>query len=411
MTLSSTTAGLPEPERPDTIDEEEIMLSMEAKALDIDMVINAMRREQGVSKTMIQPVQHLLPAHLKLNSFSKNPTLTNYSVSMEALGAGAVALIGAAVAAFTLLATKLIFWLIGMFKTNDKASKEAQKSAEQMTSSIKSTRDLEKMVSLPIRRDYEERKAEKLKPIFDEMAQLYNGVLRDILAQGPITRCLVSADSTMATMVTKMQMMLTLIERESKKDNSNDEMAVNRVLTSLNDIEIRDTDPIIRQTFQVIHRVSSDTVDYQEDMREVIDSLNSTIAQAYSNSFNGEKVLNDLEGYSVDKCPLRKVKQPGQLENLLRDVNKLEKSTFNPKVGADVERALRKCITSMRKMIDVVQKYDAMLAKCERMRNRFVELGRMAANGGHTAMVAAITSSDDEDAKQKLRDYNKSKKK
>jgi hypothetical protein len=411
MTLSSTTTGLPEYEKPDTLDEEEIMLSMESKVLDIDMVVNAMRREQGVSLSMIQPVQHLLPAHLKLNSFSKNPTLTNYSVSMESMSGATAALIGGAVAAFVALVTKLIFWLVGMFKANDKASKEAQKSAEQMTQSIKSTRDLEKMVSLPIRRDYEERKAEKLKPIYDEMAQLYNGVLRDILAVGPITRCLVAADSTMAMLVTKMKLMASLINTESKKDNSGDEMAINRVLSTLNDIEIRDTDPTIRNIFQVIHRCSSNPVDYQEDMREVIDSLNSTIAQAYSNTFNGDKVVAELEGYSVEKCPLRKIKQPGQLEGLLTEVNRLEKSSFNPKVGTDVDRALRSCLTSMRKMIDVVQKYDAMLAKCERMRNHFVELSKRAANGGHTAMVAAITSSDDEDAKQKLRDYNKSKKK
>jgi hypothetical protein len=410
MTLSSTTTGLPEPERPDTLDEEEVMLSMESKALDVEMVVRAMRRENGVSKSMIMPVQHLLPAHLKLNSFSKNPTLTNYSVSMESMSAASAALIGGAVAAFVALVAKLIFWLLGMFKANDKASKEAEKSAVQMTASLKTTRDLEKMVSPAIRRDYEERKAERLKPIYDEMAQLYNGVLRDILAVGPITRCLASADSTFSMMVTKLKLMCTLIDKESKKDNSNDEMAINRVLTTINDIEIRDTDPTIRNAFQVIHRASSNPIDYQEDMREVIDSLNSTIAQAYTNSFNGDKVVAELEGYSVDKCPLRKVKQPGQLEGLLTEVNRLEKSSFNPKVGADVDRALRSCLSSMRKMIDVVQKYDAMLAKCERMRNHFVELSRRAADRGHTAMVAAITSSDDEDAKKKLRELNKSKK-
>ncbi|MNZ76521.1 hypothetical protein D3C78_950300 [compost metagenome] len=410
MTLSSTTTGLPEPEAPDTLDEEEMMLSLESKAMDVDMVIRAMQRENGVSKSMIAPVQHLLPPHLKLNSFSKNPTMTNYSVSMESMSAATAVLIGGAVAAFAALVAKLIFWLVGMFKANDKASAAAEKSAVQMTASLKSTKELEKFVSPAIRRDYEERKAERLKPIYDEMAQLYNGVLRDILVVGPITRCLAAADSTFTDIVKKMKLMLELVRTESKKDNSGDELAVNRVLTTMNDIEIHSNDPTIRTAFTVIHRATSNPVDYQEDMREIIDSLNSTIAQAYSSSFRGDQVVAQLEGYSVDKCPLRKVKQPGQLEGLLTEVNKLEKSSFNPKVGADVDRALRSCLSSMRKMIDVVQKYDAMIAKCERMRNHFVELSKRAANTENTAMIAAIAASDDEDAKKKLREMNKSKK-
>lgn len=408
MTLSDTNTGLPDA-CPDVMDEDEIMLSMESKAMDIEMVIRNMQRTGGVSMSMVQPVQHLLPTHLKLNSFSKNPTLTNYAVSMEAFTLGQGAMIGGAVAAFAALVVKIVMWLISLFKKNDNGSKEASKAADQMSESLKKNEEIGKILTSDIRRDYEQRKAEKLKPIYDEMAQLYNGVLRDILAVGPITRCLAAADKTFLDMVKKMNLMAELIKKEGGKDNSNDDHAVSRVLSTLNDIEIHDNDPVVRNAFSVIHRVTATEVDYQADMREVIDAMNSMIAQAYSASFQGDKVVKELEGYSVDKCPLRAVKQPGQLEGLLKTVAKLEKMNFNPKVGVDVDRALRKCISSMRRMIDVVQKYDAMIAKCERMRNHFIELSKRAAAYDTNSMVAAIAASDDTAVKDKLREINKKK--
>lgn len=408
MTLSDTKTGLPDA-CPDVMDEDEIMLSMESKAMDIEMVIRNMQRAQGVSMSMVQPVQHLLPSHLKLNSFSQRPTMTNYTVSMEGLIKGATAVFGGAVVAIGALISKIIMWIIGLFKSNDSASQSASKAAEQLSESLKKSEQIDKILTPEIKRDYEERVAEKLKPIYDEMAQLYNGVLRDILEVGPITRCLAAADKTFIDVVKKMNLMIDLIKKEGSKDNSKDDHAVSRVLSTLNDIEIRIDDPVIRDTFSVIHRVTTTEVNYQEDMREITDHMNSLIAQAYSASFQGDKVVKQLDGYSVDKCPLRSVKQPGQLEGLLKQVAKLEKSSFNPKVGVDVDKALRKCLASMRKMIDIVQKYDTLIAKCERMRNHFVELSKRAAAFNTNAMVAAIAASDDSAVKDKLREINKKK--
>ncbi|MFB6316915.1 hypothetical protein, partial [Escherichia coli] len=77
----------------------EKIASLESVALDIEMVITDMRTAQGVSQKMIRPAMHLLPTDVKLNSFTKNPTHTNYQIAMESMKMGAAALIGSAVAA------------------------------------------------------------------------------------------------------------------------------------------------------------------------------------------------------------------------------------------------------------------------------------------------------------------------
>ena len=407
MNTADTNAGLPDV--PDTLDEEELMLSLESQACDIEMVIRDMHRFQGVSQKIVQPVRQHLPQQVRFASYTQNPTHTNLSVTMEAMELKAAALIGGALAAFAALVVKVIMWIISLFRRNDNGSATASKKAEELTETLKKNKEIAKIMPAAIEQDYKVRRDERVNPVYDEMAKMWNPILRDVLAAGPITRTLAGADKTFVDIVKKMKLIVEVIKKEGRKDNSNNTLAAGQVLSTLNDIEIHRNDPSIRNLLAPIYRVTTKEVDYQNDMREIIDSMSSLIAQAYSNSFNGDKVVKDMEGYKVDSCPLRKVEPTGDLESLAKAVESVEKMTFNKNVGVDVDRALRKCLTSLRVMLDVVQKFNGMVARCEKMRNDFIDLTHRAATYDNTCMVAAIVSSDDSDTKDKLRELNKKK--
>lgn len=407
MNTADTGAGLPDV--PDTLDEEELMLSLESQANDIEMVIRDMHRFEGVSQKIVNPVRHHLPPAVRFNSYTQNPTHTNLTVTMEAMQLKAMALIGGAVAAFAALVVKVIMWLVSLFKRNDNGSAVASKQAEQLTETLKKNQEIMKIMPPDIEREYKTRRDDRVNPVYDQMAQMWNPILRDILAAGPVTRTLAGADKSFVDIVKKMKLIVEVIKKEGRKDNSGNALAAGQVMATLNDIEIHRDDPSIRNLFTPIYRVSTQPVDYQNDMREIIDHMSSQIAQAYSNSFNGDKVVKDMEGYKVDACPLRKIEPTSDLESLAKLVESVEKMTFNKNVGVDVDRALRKCLTSLRVMLDVVQKFNGMIARCEKMRNDFIELANRAASYDNTCMVGAIVSSDDSETKNKLRDVNKKK--
>lgn len=405
MTFGDTSKGFPD--APDTLDEEETMASLESVALDIEMVINDMRAANGVSQKMIRPTMHLLPADVKLNSFTKNPTHTNYQIAMEAMQMGAMGLIGAAVAAVALLLTKIVSWLISLFKGSDRSTAQASKAGEQLQETAKRNEQVEKLLTPEMKRDFAERKAERVDPIYAEMAGMWNPIIRDVFNSGAITRTIGGAEKTFADIIKKMHLMINVIEKEGKKDNGGDHMAAARVMVTLNDIEIHENDSAIRHLFIPILRVSRDPVDYQADMREINDHIVSQLGQAATAGFNGDKTVKEIAGFKVDTCPLGKVKPEKNLENLEKEIKRLEGMTFNKNVGVDVDRALRKCITSLRRMLDVVRMFYGMTARIINQRNKMVELANRAAGTTNSAMVAAIVSSDDSDVKNKLRDLNK----
>lgn len=405
MSFSDTSLGLPE--APDTLDEEETMASLESVALDIEMVLNDMRSADGVSQKIIRPAMHLLPATVKLNEFTKNPTHTNYTIAMESIKFGLTALIGAAVAAASLLFIKIIGWLISLFKGNDAGTASAAKAADALATTSKKNENIEKLITPAMRADLAERKAARVDPVFTEMAAMWNPILRDVMNSGAITRTLGGAEKTFADIIKKMYLMIGLIEKEGKKDNGGDHMAAARVMVTLNDIEIHDDDASIRSLFIPIMRVTTTPVNYQADMREINDHLTSLLGQAAQAGFNGEKTVKDTVGFKVESCPLGKVKPAKHLEDLEKEVKRMEKMTFNKNVGADVDRALRQTITSLRKMMDVVRMFYGLLGRIVAQRNKFIELANRAASGTNAALVATIVSSDDSDAKNKLRDLNK----
>lgn len=407
MNTADTGAGLPDV--PDTLDEEELMLSLESQANDIEMVIRDMQRFEGVSQKIVNPVRHLIPQNVRFNSYTQNPTHTNLSVTMESMQLKAVALIGAAVAAFAALVAKVIMWLVSLFKRNDNGSSAASKKADELTETLKKNKEIANIMPAEIEREYKVRRDERVNPVYDEMAKVWNPILRDILIAGPVTRTLAGADKTFVDIVKKMKLIVEVIKREGRKDNTGNALAAGQVMATLNDIEIHRDDPSIRNLFVPIYRVPTKEVDYQNDMREIVDHMSSQIAQAYSNSFNGDKVVKDMEGYKVDSYPLRKIEPTDDLESLGKAVESVEKMTFNKNVGVDVDRALRKCLATLRVMMDVVQKFNTMVARCEKMRNDFIDLAHRAASYDNSCMVGAIVSSDDSETKNKLRDLNKKK--
>ncbi|MNQ00156.1 hypothetical protein D3C85_127990 [compost metagenome] len=405
MTFGDTAKGLPE--APDTLDEEEQLASLESVALDIEMVINDMRSANGVSQKMIRPAMHYLPADVKLNSFTKNPTHTNYQIAMEAMSAGAIGLIGAAVAAVALLFAKIIGWIVSLFKGNDRSTGSAIKAGEQLNETIKRNEQIEKLLTPAMKADFAERKAQRVDPIYTEMAAMWNPMLRDVMTGGAMTRTLGGAEKTFADIIKKMHLMISLIEKEGRKDNGGDHMAAARVMSTLNDIEIHEDDVAIRNLFIPILRVTTQPVNYQADMREVNDHISSLLGQPATAGFSGDKAVADIAGFKVESCPLGKLKPEKQLEQLESEIKRLEKMSFNKNVGVDVDRALRKCISSLRKMLDVVRMFYGLTGRIISQRNKLVELANRAAGNVHSAMVATIVSSDDSKVKDKLRELNK----
>lgn len=403
--FGDTSCGFPP--APDTLDEEEKIASLESVALDIEMAITDMRTAQGVSQKMIRPAMHLLPTDVKLNSFTKNPTHTNYQIAMESMKMGAAALIGSAVAALALVLVKIIGWLIAIFRGNDKATAAAQKAADEMGATRKVNNNIRQILTPELKTVYEERKAAKVAATYAEMAKMWNPVLRDVLEGGPISRTLGGADITFSDIMKKMKLMMIVIEREGKKDNGNDHMAAAHVMTILNDIAFHDDSPAIRSRFIPILRVSGDEVDYQADMREIHDHMSSLMGQAMSAGFNGDKVLDVADNYDFKRCPMNKIEPVKDLEQLEAEVKRMEKMTFNKNVGADVDRTLRATTTSLRKMMDVVRQFYSMSGRIVSQRNRFIELAKTATAQDNSALVATIVSSNDSEVKNKLRDLNK----
>lgn len=405
MTFGDTSKGFPD--APDTLDEEEKIASLESVALDIEMVINDMTTAQGVSQKMIRPAMHLLPADVKLNSFTKNPTHTNYQIAMESMKVGAVALIAAAVLACTALFAKIIAWLISIFKGGDKSTDSAIKAGATLSETVKKNEQIARLMTSEMKADFEHRKAERVAPIYTEMAGMWNPILRDVMNGGAITRTIGGAEKTFADIMKKMVLMAGLIEKEGRKDNGGDHMAAARVMTTLNSIEIHDDDPAIRSLFIPILRVTSSPVNYQADMREINDHITSQMGQAATAGFDGDKTVKVLADFKVATCPLGKVQPEDSLVKLEKEIKRLDGMTFNKNVGVDVDRALRQCITSMRRMMDVVRMFYGMTGRIIAQRNKIVELANRAAGTTNSAMVATIVSSSDSDAKNKLRELNK----
>jgi hypothetical protein len=405
MTFGDTSKGFPE--APDTLDEEEQLASLESVALDIEMVINDMQTAQGVSQKMIRPAMHLLPTDVKFNSFTKNPTHTNYQIAMESLKVGAIALIGAAVLAASALFAKIIAWLISLFKGGDKATDSAIKAGATLSETVRKNEQIERLMTSEMKSDFAHRKSERVEPIYTEMAGMWNPILRDVMSGGAITRTLGGAEKTFADIIKKMHLMAGLIEKEGRKDNSGDHMAAARVMTTLNSIEIHDDDPAIRSLFIPILRVTSSPVNYQADMREINDHITSQLGQAAHAGFNGDKTVKDIAAFKVESCPLGKLKPESSLTSLEKEIKRLDGMTFNKNVGVDVDRALRQCITSMRRMMDVVRMFYGLTGRIIAQRNKIVEMANRAAGTTNSAMVATIVSSSDSDAKNKLRELNK----
>lgn len=405
MSFSDTSTGLPD--APDVLDEESELASLESVALDIEMVLTDMSACQGVSQRLVRPVMHLLPADVKLNSFTKNPTHTNYQIAMESMKVGLTALIGSAIAAAALLMIKIIAWLIAVFKGNDKSTASASKAAKQLSETTKKNEKIERLLTPEMKTDFAQRKAARVDPIYTEMAGMWNPILRDVMSGGPITRTLGGAEKSFADIIKKMYLMIGLIEREGKKDNGGDHMAAARVMTTLNDIEIQSDDPSIRSLFIPILRVSTQPVNYQADMREINDHLTSLLGQPTTAGFNGDKTVKEVADFKVESCPLGKVKPADNLEDLEKEVKRLEKMTFNKNVGVDVDRALRQTTTSLRRMMDVVRMFYGLTGRVIAQRNRFVELANRSASTTHATLVATVVSSDNSDVKNKLRDLNK----
>jgi hypothetical protein len=405
MTFGDTSKGFPD--APDTLDEEETIASLESVALDIEMVINDMRTVNGVSQKMIRPAMHLLPADVKLNSFTKNPTHTNYQIAMESMKVGAVALISAAVAAAALLFAKIISWLISLFKGGDKATDSAIKAGATLKETVKRNDQIAKLLTPEMQRDFDVRKSERVEPIYKEMAEMWNPILRDVMDGGAITRTIGGAEKTFADIIKKMKLMAKVIESEGKKDNSGDHMAAARVMTTINGIQIHDDDTAIRGLFVPILRASSNPVDYQADMREVNDHIVNQLGQAATAGFNGDKTVKTIAEFNTETCPLGKLKPEGHLDDLDKEIKRLNGLTFNKNVGVDVDRALRSCLTSMRKMLDVVRMFYGLSGRIIAQRNKIVELANRAAGTTNSAMVATIVSSDDSEVKNKLRELNK----
>lgn len=405
MYFSDTSTGLPD--APDTLDEEETMASLESVAMDIEMVISNMHTHEGVSQKLIRPVMHLLPADVKLNSFTQNPTHTNYQIAMESMKVGLTALIGSAIAAAALLFIKIIAWLIAIFKGNDKATASASKAAEVMADTAKKNDSIERLLTPEMKSDFSERKAARVDPIYTEMAAMWNPILRDVMNGGAITRTLGGAEKTFSDIIKKMHLMIGLIEKEGRKDNGGDHMAAARVMTTLNDIEIHDDDSSIRSLFIPILRLTAQPVNYQADMREINDHITSQLGQSATAGFNGDKTIKDVANFKVDSCPLGKVKPERNLEDLEKEVKHLESMSFNKNVGVDVDRALRQTTTSLRRMMDVVRMFYSLTGRVISQRNRFVELAKRATVATNGALVATIVTSNDSDVKNKLRDLNK----
>lgn len=404
MTFGDTSAGFPE--APDTLEEEDKIASLESIALDIDMVLNDMRTANGVSQKMIRPVMHLLPADVKLNSFTQNPTHTNYQIAMESMSAGTAALIGSAVVAVALVFVKIIAWLISLFRGNDKATVVAQKAADEMGATRKVNASIRGILPSDLKAEYETRRDQKMATTFAEMAKLWNPVLRDVLEGGPISRTIGGAEKTFADIIKKMKLMMIVVEREGKKDNGTDHMAASRVMNILNDISFHDDSPAIRSLFIPIIRVGGE-VDYQADMRAVNDHMMSLLGQQMQAGFSGEKALDIADNYDFKRCPLNKIDPVKNLEDLESEVKRMEKMTFNKNVGQDVDRTLRATVSSMRKMMDVVRQFYGMAGRMVSQRNRFIELGKTAVSQDNSALVATIVSSDNSEVKNKLRDLNK----
>lgn len=403
--FGDTTLGFPE--APDTLDEEDKIASLESVALDIEMVINNMQTAKGVSQKLIRPGMHLLPTDVKFNSFTQNPTHTNYEIAMESMKVGLSVLIGSAVAAAALLLIKIIAWLVALFKGNSKATAAAQKASEEMTKTIKTNDSIERLLTPELKRDFEAKKEARVSTTYAEMAKLWNPLLRDVIEGGPMSRTIGGADKTFLDIIKKMQLMMVVIEREGRKDNGNDHMAASKVMIILNGIEFREDDPAIRNLFIPILRASSDPVDFQQDMREINDHLANLLAQPMTAGFDGDKVVSIANNYSVKNCPMSGVEPTKNLEQLESEVKRLEKMTFNKNVGVDVDRTLRQTITSLRRMMDVVRMFYGTAGRIVRMRNQFIELAKRSVDQHHNALVSTIVSSTDSDAKNKLRDLNK----
>lgn len=394
------------PEEPDFLDEQSEWASLEAAALDVDLAYKNIKSSGGVSRSIVEPVLHLLPNNVNPLSFTTNPSQTNLTVTLEALDIKQMLLLGAAVVAVGLLLAKIISMMVDTADTVEANTDKAAASVKNMKETTTKLDKIERIMSPDLQREYEARRPDHVDARYQRMAEMWNPLLKDIMDNGPVTRTLVSANKHFMKISDYIVATVRIIKEYSSKSLNGDDLEIAKALTSIDAVCFPKYSPETRSLLSAIHRCKGEGVSTLEDIREIYDAFRTMGEASLAVGFNGDRALKDALAVNVGNTPIDNINLSGNLRRLDRSVGKLENSNINKLVGDAVEGALRHATSTLRQALETLRIYVTMTARIISMRNSYINECNLAANAKLKCKVMSIVDKGTDQDKAELRKIN-----
>lgn len=200
-------------ELPDTIAEEEAVISLEAVAQDIDNFLGQVKEVGGVSRGMAEKAAHLLPAETNFAYYSSTPTKTQLKVTLEAIDIKTALLIAGAVLAVAVLAVKIVKYikdsrrkLEKTFETisgYDKGIERCFKICDKISSGLSGEA---KLKVAAIEKELRDQVAERINV-------KYSPIIKDALTNGKVTNTIASAGKIADELFSHLEFSVNVLDK------------------------------------------------------------------------------------------------------------------------------------------------------------------------------------------------------
>lgn len=382
---------------PDTTEEEEQVVSLEAIALDIESFLAQVSETGGVSRGMAEKAAHLLPVDTNYAYYSQTPTKTQLKVTLEAIDLKTALLIAGAVVAVAVLAIKIVQYLRDSRKKLEQSFAEMGKFETSISHCFKLcdriTKNLNKEALLQVK-DIEK---ELSKMAHDKISEYYSPVIHDAVVGGKWSTALVDASKTADEIFGSLEQSINVLEQ----------LTLGKVTTVDTKVIVDPTDMKLPKLLTSIYRSSADQAG------TAMSEIGQDLSKAHGVKVGFKESFEDFfSKHSKNMGTRSKLSGKGtwKVEAMEKTLVKLEKKVANKRdLDPELRRELNQVSNSIRAGVQQLMSYQRMVIIMATGSRNFWYLFEKYAAAKLKFISALAVQSDDPEVKKVLLEASKIK--
>lgn len=390
---------------PDLSVEEDKILSLEASITDIELVVEQMMSVEGVSKTMVASFESLLPDHCPINSFTQNPSLTNYQTALVSMENGKNVLIAILVATVSGLIINLVMWLLARVssKSGGGVSEQAQRTETQQKQISAANTAVEKTVKsapAPVLATFKTKVEEIKKEIEPAFIEGLNDLRFDLIKNGKVVDVLSRLGDDMQAQLALANKKLDEFKRLSQKATVTQFAEVIKVTS-----EITAATAMKGNDQQVIGVVKSFVGGDIKDIFEAIDGLNNKVRTMKDTALKSKITIEEAEAAvvsgrirSVDVNKSGEKLKEKEANDILKGVKDLQDK--KSEIEGQLAKPLSDLLKDIRARVEISVKYYALLLLVLNEENQLLSKIKQFSTKKSNALSSIVSASGDAKLKQ-----------